>query len=144
MAQHIKTTPQAFREKHARNLKAAVPYMEAGIMAVTEAPTAKAAAKQDKLVQNWNAAVQSGKWKEGLGKVDLQAWQKAAIEKGLGRISSGVDGAAGKIEAFAQKLLNVEEGILVQMEKMPDLTIDDSVRRVEFFMRNMAKSFGRK
>jgi predicted transcriptional regulator len=139
MAKNMTMTPTEFQEKHARRLKGAVQDIRTGIEKVTESPTAKAAAKETKMVQNLQAAVSSGKWRAGLNRVSLQQWKDAAINKGLNRIAAGVDGSKDKVIAFATDLLAHEASLQGTVNKMPDLTIEDSISRATAWIRGMSK-----
>lgn len=135
----IAMTPEEFADKHARRLKGSVDDIRSGIQRVTESPTAKAASKQDKMVQNLTAAVSSGKWAARLRAVTLEQWKSSAIDKGIGRIAAGIDGAHDKQVAFASQLLPFESSLQDSVSKMPDLTLEDSISRSAAWMRGMAK-----
>jgi len=135
----IKITPSAFADKHARNLKNAVEDIRSGVESVTEAPTAKAAAKQDKMLAGLEEAVRSGKWASRLRSVTLEEWKTKTLQKGLGRIAAGVDAARDKQVDFATQLFAFENRLLADVEKMPDLTLEDSINRATSWIRGMAK-----
>ena len=135
----IKITPEEFAEKQARRLKASTPDIRVGIMRVTESPTAKAADKQDKMLANLQAAVNSGKWARGLRKVTLESWKDAALNKGLGRIAAGIDAAHDKVVDFASQLLPFEDRLQGEISKMPDLTLEDNIARMTNWARGMNK-----
>jgi hypothetical protein len=135
----INITASEFAEKHARRLKAAIPDIQAGIAKVTESPTAKAAAKQEKMQARLNEAIQSGKWAAGLRRVSVEDWKKAITEKGLQRIASGIDGARPKVEAFASQLLAHEANLQNAINSMPDMTLEDSIARAQAWIRGMSK-----
>lgn len=135
----IKLSPDEYVAKHAQRTKAAVPDYTAGVQKVTSSPTAAAAAKQQKMVANLTEAVNSGKWKNGLMRVSLEDWKNAATNKGAGRIAAGVDGAAGKVLSFAQQLLPYEQTLQDTVNKLPDLTLEDSVNRASAWIRGMGK-----
>lgn len=139
MVKKITMSPAEFQEKHARRLKGAVQDIRAGIERVTESPMAKAASKEQKMVQNLQAAVSSGKWRSGLNRVSLDDWKKAAIDKGLNRIAAGVDGSKAKVTAFAADLLSYESTLQGTVQNMPDLTIEDSIARATSWIRGMSK-----
>jgi len=139
MASTIKITPDEFADKHARRLKGAIEDIRTGVMKVTESPTAKAAAKEQKMLQNLQSAVQSGKWSNRLKAVTLDQWQSQVINKGLGRVASGVDEARDKVTKFASQLLPYESDLKAKIDKMPDLTIEDSVSRATAWIRGMSK-----
>jgi hypothetical protein len=132
-------TPEQVAEKHARRTKAAQQDMVAGVNAVTSNPAEKAIKKKDKLVNNWNAAIQSGKWERGMGRVTLEGWKKAMVEKGAGRVAAGIDASIGKTTEFFSQLLPFQADLSAKIEKMPDLTIEDSVARSAEFIRGMSK-----
>lgn len=133
-----KLTPQEAAEKQARRLKASVPDIQRGIERVTESPTAKAAEKQDKMLNNLTASVQSGKWRRGLLRVSTEDWKKAALEKGVNRIANGIDGAREKVESFFSELLPYQDKIRAEISRMPDLTLEDNINRMVHNARAMA------
>lgn len=134
-----KVTAGEFQEKWSRRMKAAIPDMQAGIAKVTESPTAKAASKQDKMLSRLQARVADGTWAARLRAVSLQDWQQAITEKGIPRVSSGVDGASDKVQAFASQLLTFQDKAVADLAKLPDVTLDDSINRMTSFIRAMSK-----
>ena len=134
-----RVTPEEFQEKHARRLKGATEDIRRGVERVTEAPTLKAAAKKDKMKANLNAALDSGKWERGLKRVTLDEWKGKTIDKGIGRISAGIDAAAPKVVAFAQELLPHIDAQKQAIAKLPDVTLEDNINRMTSFIRGMAK-----
>lgn len=134
-----KLTPAQAREKHARNLKASVPDIQIGVNAVTEAPGKKAAAQQEKMLANLTEAVRSGKWADRVGGVSLEQWKADMLDKGIGRIAAGVDGAADKVEAFFEQLFPYQDALQSKVNTMPDLTLEDSINRMTTWVRGMAK-----
>jgi len=134
-----KLTPEQFAEKHNRRTKAALEDMKAGIENVTVSPTEKAAAKQEKMRQRLLEALENGKWANGLKRVSLEEWKQKMIELGLNRVASGLDANKKKVEEFAAQLLpHIEAGQKI-IEKMPDVTLEDSINRMTAFIRHMAK-----
>lgn len=132
-------TPQEFSDKWQRRTKAASEDVRRGVEAVTESPTAAAAAKQDKWAAKMAAAETQKKWADNLKAVDLNAWKSAMLNKGLGRIAAGVDGAASDMADFASQLLPAVERARGILKGMPDLTIEDSINRASTFIREMSK-----
>lgn len=133
-----KLTASEFAEKWARRLQASAPDIQKGISRVDQSPTEKAAAKQDKMLQNVTAAVQSGKWAAGLRRVTLSDWKSAATNKGIPRISQGVTGAQPKVTEFATQLLSFQDSLQGKIQSMPDLTLEDSINRMNTWVRGMA------
>lgn len=133
-----KLSAAEFQEKHARRLKASVEDVRRGIDRVTENPCEKAAAKQDKMLTNLTASVQSGKWAAGLKRVPLETWKRKARDIGVNRISAGIDGAKEKVVAFAEVLLpHIDRG-QEKIKTMPDVTLDDNINRMTTFCRHMS------
>jgi len=134
-----RVTPEEFADKHNRRLKAALPDMEAGIRKVSQAPTAKAAAKQEKMKQRLIARIDDGTWAARLKAIGLDEWKEKAISKGVPRVSAGIDAARKKVEDFAAQLLPHIDAGKAAIEKMPDITLEDSINRMSTFIRHMAK-----
>lgn len=133
-----KLTPQQFADKWSRRLQAASPDIQNGINRVDQSPTELAASKQDKMLQNVTAAIQSGKWANGLRRVTLGDWKSAAINKGIPRISQGVTGASAKVTSFATQLLSFQDSLQSKVQSMPDLTLEDSINRMTTWVRGMS------
>ena len=133
-----KLTALEFQDKHARRLKGAVEDVRRGIDRVTESPTDKAAAKQDKMLTNLTAAVNSGKWSAGLKRVSLDDWKKKARDVGVNRIAAGIDAAKDKVVDFATQLLPYIDRAQSEIASMPDVTLDDNINRMNTFIRRMA------
>lgn len=129
--------PRSFAEKWRRRLKGATEDYRAGVSAVSTPPGELAAAKKDK----WLKKVQDSadKWAENVRSVPLEEWKKQAIEKGAARLSSGADAAVTKVEKFATDLLAHINAGLPTLKSMPDMTLEDSIARVEYWIRHMAK-----
>jgi len=134
-----KLTPEQFAEKHNRRTKAALEDMRAGVAAVSEAPTVKAAAKQEKMRARIVEAIDSGKWASGLKRVSLEDWKSKMLELGVNRVAAGLDANKDKVQAFASELLPHIESGQKEIEKLPDVTLDDSINRMTTFIRHMAK-----
>lgn len=128
-----------FADKWGRRLKGATEDIKRGIENVTEAPTKKAAAKKDKMRQNIIASIDNGKWERGLNRVTLEDWKQNILTKGMQRLSSGVDGAQSKMEAFGAELLPHIDNVKKSIDGMPDVTLDDSINRMVAFTRGMAQ-----
>lgn len=117
-------------DKWSRRLKGASQDIKNGVNAVTTSPGALAVKKQDKLRQNFIDAVDSGKWARRTGSLDLNDWKDAVINKGLSRLSSGVDGAMSKVTSFLQDFLPFVYNQADKVNQMPDVTFDDSINRM--------------
>ena len=134
-----KLSPTEAAEKWARNTKGATQDMRRGIERVTEAPGMKAAEKVNKMRAGVLAALDDGTWEENVAAVSLQDWKKDMIDKGVGRVAAGVDGAQGKQSDFYSQLFDHQEGIARELEGMPDLTLEDGIDRAVHQMRRMSE-----
>ena len=131
-------TPQQAREKHARNLKNSIQDITRGVDAVATAPGQLAAKKSDKMLANLQEAISSGRWAQRTASVSLEDWKRLMKEKGVNRISSGIDGAAGKVEDFYSQLFPFQDALLSKVNQMPDLTLEDNIQRMTTMVRGMA------
>ncbi|MDD5360454.1 MAG: hypothetical protein PHI02_09335 [Sulfurovaceae bacterium] len=136
----VSLTAGQISDKWNRRMKGAVSDIQAGIDSVTESPTAKAAQKADKMLQNMTKAVQSGKWANSLNAVTLQDWKQKTKDKVAQRLASGVDGSMAKRQKFDAYLVNTVNSALQTIKGMPDMTLEDSVNRVRAMMTHMANN----
>ena len=127
-----------FQQKQAKRLKASTEDIRAGVNAVSEAPSAKAVAKQDKMLANLTESIQNGTWANRLGQHTLSDWKRDMNDKGIARIGSGIDNASAKVQKFAAWLLPKAYALSDEVKGMPDMTLDDSVARAEKVIRGMA------
>ena len=132
-------TPEEFAEKHARRLKGSVEDIRTGVGRVTTAPGQQAAKKADKMLANLTKRVQDGTWAKRVAGVSLEDWKGKVIDKGLGRIATGIDSAHAKVVDFAGQLLPAVDTAQAKVKGLPDLTLEDSINRMNTFIREMAK-----
>lgn len=134
-----KVDASAYADKWSRRLKAATPDIQAGIKRVTQAPGAKAAAQAQVMLNNLAARVNDGTWAKAVGSVSLADWQNAALNKGVQRISAGVDSAQGKVQAMAGKLLAAVDGAVSVVNQTPRGDLQSNIGRAVTFMNEMSK-----
>ena len=134
-----KLSPAEFADKHAKRLKAASAEMRTGIERVTESPTAKAAAKQDKMRAKLLESIDNGTWAARLKGVTIEDWKSKMLNVGVGRVASGIDAAHDKVVAFATQLLPAVDAAKRKVEAMPDLTLEDNIARMSEYIREMGK-----
>ena len=132
-----KVTPQEYGEKWSRRLRGATEDIRRGVNNVTEAPGEKAALAQDALLQNWVESVNSGLWASRVRGVTLQDWKTATLEKGLARIPSGVEAATPKMIQMATVLLPAIDQAAEEANRLPKVTLEDSIQRMTVFVRRM-------
>lgn len=131
-------TPQQIAEKWSRRLTQSTADIERGVNAVTESPMEKAIAKKDKAIQNYQAAMNSGKWEAGLRRVSLQQWKNDTINKGIQRITAGANAAQPKVAAFMAELLPYQQNLKAELDNLADNTLEDSIQRMVTWTRGMA------
>ena len=134
-----KISPEERAEKLARNLKNALDDIRKGVDRVSEAPGKLAAAKKDKMRANLMAALDSGKWERNVAAYPLDEWKEDMKTKGINNIPTGIDRAKPKIVKFAQQQDEHQAKIDAKLKSMPDLTLEDNIRRMELQVREMAK-----
>lgn len=134
-----KLTAEEFAEKHARRTKGAIADMQAGVEKVTTAPGKAAAGKAAKMLANVTKSIQDGTWARRVSGVTLEEWKHKMIVKGLPRVSGGIDDAHDKVVNFASQLLPAIDAAQAKVKSMPDLTLEDSINRMNTMVREMAK-----
>lgn len=132
-------TPLQIADKWKRRLQQSTTDMTAGVNAVTENPATKAIAAQDKMVQNWNNSITSGKWARSLSNVSLTDWRAAFINKGIPRIQQGAESGAPKMAAYMTQALPYIRGLQATVHQMPNMTLQDSIARMTYFVTEMSK-----
>lgn len=137
MAANTMTADQ-IAQKWAANLGAATTQIRQGVQAVTQSPTAAAAAAVQLWQQKMALPATAQKFVKGLNRTSLQDWQNAMINKGLSRISTGAQAAIPKFTKFLNAFLPFENNIAQQVRQMPKVTIDDAVNRAAAQIRGNA------
>jgi hypothetical protein len=132
-------SPDEVAIKHANRLKAAMEDMRKGVERVTTAPTAQAAAAQDKMKAKLTEAIDSGRWSKNLRAVSLEDWRSKMTSKGIPRVAAGIDAARDKQVEFYGKLLPAIDAAKSKIAGMPSVTLDDNINRMTTYIREMAK-----
>ena len=135
----VKVTPEEYAEKQAARLKGALEDMRRGIERVSQAPGQNSAAKKQKWVAKLAEKTVQDRWANNVGKVTLEDWKRSMVDKGIGRVASGIDAAHAKQVEFAQKLFAHQNSLLQSLDKMPDLTLEDSINRASAWIRGMSQ-----
>jgi len=135
-----RVTADEYAEKWARRLKAAAPDITRGVERVTVAPGKKAAEAQQLMLDRLTASILDGTWAARVSGVSLEDWKQALIQKGVGRIASGVDAASPKQAAMAVKLLAAVDSAVAKVNTMPKGDIEQSIARMTTFTREMHKA----
>jgi predicted transcriptional regulator len=130
--------PQAVAQKWAQNTGRSIDAVRQGVQAVTVNPAEKAIARQDAYIAGVQRAVADGKYRRGLGKVTLQSWQDAMINKGLTRIAAGASAAQPKMATFMEKFLPYVEQGKQKLASMPRGDYQANVQRMLTMVDHLA------
>lgn len=90
--------------------------------------------QQAALVSNWNTAVQSGRWAQGVQRTGTQGW-KTATEAKSSNYSTGFQAGAAKQSAAIAKIIAAEQNIVGSLP--PRGTYEQNKVRATTFMDNM-------
>lgn len=134
-----KLSAEEAHQKWKNRLTNAIGDVKAGIDRVTESPTAKAAAAEDKWFGNLQKAKSSGKFKRGLLAVGLEEWKTKARDIGAERIPAGAAGAEKKQTDFYKKLFPYQEKLQAKIKGMANVTLSDAVQRATTWITSMAE-----
>lgn len=126
-------------EKWRRRAEAASGDYQKGVERVTESPTEKAASKIEKFKANLMKAINDGKWEKGLKSVSLSEWKEAVAKKGVPNYATGIRASEGKMESFMSELIPFQETLQSEVNRMPDITLADSIARATKWIEGMAK-----
>jgi len=139
MATRVKVTAEEYAQRWGQGLKGNVERIRTGVEKVTVSPGVAAAKRSDK----WHAAMSSqatkDKWARRIGEMKLEDWQRAMIQKGVNRIASGVDEAQPRMAEYGAKLIAHQNALMVELDKMADVTLEDGIARATAWIRGMAK-----
>lgn len=138
----VQRDPSKVAKKWATRIKGASEEMRDGVNAVQQAPGQDAIKKKAKMVNNWQGAIESGKWEKNTGKVTVEEWRTKMLNKGIPRVAAGADAAQEKMVEFQGRLLAYINTGKAQLEKIDDSTPEGRQQRMVFwseYMRRMPK-----
>lgn len=135
----VKLNAAEIAEKWRRRAEAAATDYQKGTERVSESPTEKAAAKIVKFKANLIKAIDDGKWEKGLKSVSLSDWKAAVAAKGVPNYATGIRASETKMETFMSELIPFQESLQSEVNRMPDITLADSVARATKWIEGMAK-----
>ena len=132
-----KRTPSEAAAKWNTNLVGSTAEIELGVNKVTVAPSEQAIAQKDKMVDNWLASIENGKWEDGLRRVDLAEWKRSMIDIGIKRIRDGAMKAQPKLQRYYEKAFPLMQNLEDTIAAMPSRDLQDSEARMLAWMRGM-------
>ncbi len=137
MSKLDRMTGKDFQELHAKNLKGATEEIRKGVEAVSVAPGQKAAAQKSVYIAKMTSSEVQDRWAKNVAKVPLEEWKKDMTEKGIGRISAGLDRSAVKMADFGEKLLAFQKTAKPEFDAIHPLTIDESADKAAKWIKKM-------
>lgn len=133
----VRATPSSATAKWVQNLSSATTQMQAGAMAVTQAPGQAAAAAADK----WLTRVTQSKQKfaTNVAAVSLASWQNSYVNIGIPRVAQGAQAKQGKYQAFAADFFPYLQRGVANIDAMPSTTLQDGIARAVAMIQYNAK-----
>jgi hypothetical protein len=138
MGKQTAKNPADVASKWSRNLSSSTASIQAGVQAVTVAPTQLAARQQDAYLQGIQNAVASGKWAAGLQRVSLGDWQNSMITKGIPRIQQGAIAGKPRVENFMGQLIPFIQTQQRALAATPRGSLEQNLNRMTTWARGMA------
>lgn len=135
------TDANAVASKWVSRTSAAQQDYVAGVESTSKDPTALAIQNQQRLLTNFQNAVNSGKWANRLRAIGKTGWQAAVTAK-ANNFSTGVNAAQSKVTAAFQPLLQYENSLQQQVDAMPNVTDSDRENRMLAWVRGMRQYTG--
>lgn len=135
----VKLSASEIADKWRRRAEASAPDYEKGIDRVSESPMEKAVAKKDKFKANLIKSIDDGKWEKGLKAVSLGDWKASVKAKGVPNYATGIRASEGKMEKFMSELIPFQESLQAEVNRMPDITLSDSIARATKWIEGMSK-----
>lgn len=120
-------SPQQFAEKWARKFGASGEAYKEGVQRVQGNPAEKAIAAKDRLVANFVASVNDGKWEAGLRRTTEQSWKAACVEKGAPALATAARVATEKVARAEAAMGSIRDGIVASLP--PRGTIEENMER---------------
>lgn len=137
----LRVNSSEYASKWADRMSAASEEYRKGVMRVSAAPGAAAAAKKAQYVANVNNS--ADKWAAKVSAVGLSEWQRLAAEKGGTNIATGAAAARPKMEAAASKLLATVDSVRTRVRNMPNATYEQRQARSAAMNKGMHDAYSR-
>lgn len=122
-----KMTPTELAALWAQRFGGSAEKYKQGIQRVQGNPAQKAIAAQDRLLANFTAAVQDGKWAAGLSKVTEAGWKQACAEKGAPALATSARIAQEKVARAEAAMGPIRDSIVNALP--PRGTIEENLQR---------------
>lgn len=134
----MSVSAQQASEAWVRGMSGAAEKVKQGVMGVTVAPTATAAARADYWQQRVSDPETRQAFVRGCQAYTLADWQRAMVERGAGRMASGAAAARATYTAAMSEVLPYLEQVVARVRAMPADTLEDRIQRMVAQTRGMA------
>lgn len=121
---------QASFEKWSKNAGQAAEAMKAGVASVTESPTQKAAQNTEKMLRNFQASIDSGRYATNANAVTVDEWKRSMIEKGAPNMANGVRSLSARSKRAITDQLQKANDVAARIAGMPNNTEADAEARM--------------
>ena len=121
---------QEIYDKYRRNMGTATESIKVGIENTTKDQAVNAIAAKDRMKENLNKALDAGKYEAGLKKSGHAKWKHMMLQKGVPKITAGIDANKTEIVSTFEKVATVGAEVRRETENMPKGGIDNSLNRV--------------
>lgn len=129
-------TAEQVAQKWGRNFGGSRQSYIDGINAVTESPTARAAARAEHWQQQVSSSDALSRYRAGLNRVTLQQWKAAAVEVGAARLTAGAERGQMKMAAFMREFLPfLRQNLATLNAETPRGDFEQNLRRMERMAR---------
>lgn len=123
-------SPAQAKAKYQSAVQGSASAYQDGVNSVSVAPSQKAIAQKQKMVTNWNNAINSGKWEQKLGAVSLSDWKSATTGQGAVNYTASAQKGANKWGQWANTAFPIIQSIQDEIEAMPSTTMQDNIQRM--------------
>ena len=112
-----------------------------GVNRVQTNPADAAIAAQQDMITNWNEAINSGRWTDGLRRTTLQGWKDACINRGAERLTAGAQSARPRMVSFYQRLFPIIQQGIDAIDAMPKGTFEQRMARFRRYAETLHNAF---
>ena len=134
----IEKSPDEMLSNWKKRLAGATEDITKAVNLVKEAPGVKAARNKANWINAMNNPDVQNRWAKNVAAVSLETWKDRMIKKGIPALMNAVNNVdESKMKNFFTWLIDAENKVLADIEKMPNLTFENRVARATTWIRNM-------
>ena len=134
----IEKSPDEMLSNWKKRLASSTEDITKAVNLVKEAPGVKAARNKANWINAMNSPDVQNRWAKNVAAVSLETWKDRMIKKGIPALMNAVNNVdESKMKNFFTWLIDAENNVLADIEKMPNLTFENRVARATTWIRNM-------